>query len=157
MNQSPNEKQDPNPDARLWQSDSALINQGEGESSETAKIHRLEDLTELLQDDRYIILGHGTGSAIGEAQAVKSIFDRGLEVKGSKIDANFIELCPSDMEQFKSELDHWPHKASQRIILARFPKKFIADRRRVANRGVEDGIFTVFSIQKIRIKNLRMQ
>ena len=151
LSQDPSKQQEPNLNAQSWQVDTALIDQNcDDENLEAARIYRLEDLTEQLQDDRYVIFGHGTGSSPDEDEAVQGIFDRGLEVGGvarsSDIDANFVELNASDVGQFKSELDHWPHKDSQRVILARFPKEFIAGRK--AGVGTEDkDIYGVFYME----------
>ncbi|MDR1300461.1 MAG: hypothetical protein LBK50_02015 [Candidatus Nomurabacteria bacterium] len=81
--------------------------------------YELEEMKDMLQDDRYRVFGHGT---FGEN--VASIFDEGLKAyydREASIHSYMIDLDTQDFGEFKNTLDHWPHKEYKEIVLFRFP------------------------------------
>lgn len=86
---------------------------------------KLEDLDDILNEDGYFCLGHGTGRIGNSDEVVNSIFNNGLKTKDNSLYYTTIGLDTSNLEALNIKLETWPHQNSQKIILIRIPIKYI--------------------------------
>lgn len=85
----------------------------------------LQELQPALQEDGYLILGHGTGRSGSSHEIVESIFNEGLRTKENSLYYTTVGLETSNMDKFQNQLTNWPHLASEKIILAKVPIEYI--------------------------------
>lgn len=83
----------------------------------------LNELENVLKEDGYTILGHGTGNS--DIKIIASIFENGLRASHTSLFYTTIGLDINDnLCKFKEKLDHWEHKNSEYIILIKLPNKY---------------------------------
>jgi DnaJ-class molecular chaperone with C-terminal Zn finger domain len=92
----------------------------------------LEELKNDLDEAGYIILGHGTGSL----ENPKPIFQNGLRTKMNSLYYTTIGLNTEDIVKLQSQLNNWPHRDSENIILIKLPIQFI---NTIGDLGDSDG------------------
>ena len=101
----------------------------------------LDQLDSLFKEDGYMCYGHGTGRSDNSLEIVDKIFKNGLRTKDNSLYYTSIGLSIPNplikksheelglpeptMEKLKKTLDNWPHFASKKIIIVRFPVKYI--------------------------------
>ena len=101
----------------------------------------LEQLEPLLSQDGYMCYGHGTGRSGNSLEVVDKIFKRGLRTKDNSLyyttiglgiptpsmKKNYAELGLPEptIKSLKNTLDNWLHLDSKKIIIVRFPEKYI--------------------------------
>lgn len=85
----------------------------------------LSDIKDILNEERYFCLGHGTGRSGDKEEIVKSIFKTGLRTKDNSLFYTSIGLDTGDIEKLETKLNNWEHCESKKIILMRIPVKYI--------------------------------
>ena len=85
----------------------------------------LSDIKDILNEERYFCLGHGTGRSGDKEEIVKSIFKTGLRTKDNSLFYTSIGLDTGDIEKLETKLNNWEHCESKKIILMRIPIKYI--------------------------------
>ena len=85
----------------------------------------LSDIKDILNEERYFCLGHGTGRSGDKEEIVKSIFKTGLRTKDNSLFYTSIGLDTGDIEKLETKLNNWEHCESKKIILIRIPIKYI--------------------------------
>ena len=85
----------------------------------------LEEIINILYEDGYFALAHGTGRNGDGKDIVKSIFEKGLRTKDNSLYYTTIGLDKLNVDDLKTKLDNWPHLNSERIILMRIPLEYI--------------------------------
>lgn len=83
----------------------------------------LNQLNDILNEEGFFCLGHGTGS--DNLDTVYSIFNKGLRTKNNSLYFTTIGLDTKDIDSLKERLDNWPHLNSKKIILIRIPIDYI--------------------------------
>lgn len=84
----------------------------------------IDELHDVLTEEGYFILGHGTGRTADDS-VVDSIFKEGLRTKNNSLYYTSIGLDTGDIEKLKSTLNNWQHLDSQNIILMKIPIEYI--------------------------------
>lgn len=87
------------------------------------KVRTLQELSPILQDDGYVILGHGTGRSTDVV--IPQILEQGLRVKNNNLFDTAIGLDTSNLSNLQEKLDNWPHFDSNKIVLIRLPMEYI--------------------------------
>lgn len=85
----------------------------------------LEDLSDILNENGYFCLGHGTGRSGNSDEVVNSIFNTGLRTKDNSLYYTSIGLDTGDIKTLKTKLENWQHQDSQKIILMRIPVEYV--------------------------------
>lgn len=85
----------------------------------------LEQIKNILHDENYFYLGHGTGRNGDSKQVINSIFQNGLRTKDNSLYYTTIGLDTNNIKELENKLDNWSHLDSKKIILIRLPIKFI--------------------------------
>lgn len=97
----------------------------------------LEKLEDLLSEEGYLSLGHGTNSE----ETVAKIFEQGLRTKNNSLyfttmalstptpeirkQYQELELPEPSIADLKKQLNNWPHLNAQKIIIIRIPTEYI--------------------------------
>ena len=89
---------------------------------------KLQEFKDLLTDPEYVYYLHGTGNA--GMDAVASIFEQGLRASHNSM--FFTTVCYGDgdtikknWDQIQNDMNHWPHKESDKVVIVRFPMKYL--------------------------------
>src|SRR5574344_1401516 len=85
----------------------------------------IQVLESILKDDKFSVLGHGTGRKGAGADVVKFIFENGLRTKYNSLYYTTIGLDIPSTEVLKNKLNNWEHCDSKNIILMRVPIEYI--------------------------------
>lgn len=85
----------------------------------------LSEIKDILNEEGYFCLGHGTGRGGNSEEVVKSIFKTGLRTKDNSLFYTSIGLDTGDIEKLETKLNNWEHCESKKIILIRIPIKYI--------------------------------
>lgn len=88
-------------------------------------ICKLKDIMDILNEDGYFCLGHGTGRCANEEEMVKSIFTTGLRTKDNSLYYTSVGLDTSNIAKLETRLNNWEHCNSKKIIIIRIPIKYI--------------------------------
>lgn len=86
---------------------------------------KLKDISNILNEDGYFCLGHGTGRSGDKEGIVKSIFENGLRTKDNSLYYTSVGLDTSNIEKLETKLNSWEHCESKNIIIIRIPIKYI--------------------------------
>lgn len=85
----------------------------------------IKEIETILKDDKYLVLGHGTGRKGNDEFIINSIFENGLRTKDNSLYYTTIGLDIPSIEILKDKLNNWEHCDSKNIILMRVPIDYI--------------------------------
>ena len=88
-------------------------------------ICKLKDIMDILNEDGYFCLGHGTGRSKNNEEVVKSIFENGLRTKDNSLYYTSVGIDTSNIAKLETRLNNWEHCNSKKIIIIRLPIKYI--------------------------------
>lgn len=86
---------------------------------------KLEELKNIIQDNSYFYMGHGTGRNGNSSEIVQTIFDEGLRTKDNSLYYTTVGLDTTNLERLKERLNNWQHLNSKKIIMIRIPIEYI--------------------------------
>lgn len=86
---------------------------------------KLNDISNILNEEGYFCLGHGTGRSRDTKEVIESIFKNGLRTKDNSLYYTTIGLDTQNIEKLSERLKNWEHCESKKIIIIRIPIEYI--------------------------------
>ncbi len=114
---------------------------------------KLNDISNILNEEGYFFLGHGTGRSSDSKKVIESIFKNGLRTKDNSLYYTTIGLDTQNIDKLNEKLKNWEHCESKKIILIRLPIEYINAMGDTADLDGER--FGAFMIKKEESNNVR--